>query len=229
MPYTMRGTILPGITVPIHSHADAEIYVAVSGTVEALAETTESMAWIEISPGDVFHVPGIAKHAFRNHSRDPSVMFIISTEKIARFFRSVGKLVDRTDLWSEPPTAEAIRNFLATAEELDIGTLRQKRMHGRHSVGTVVIGLAFLARSSAYGIGRRAKCQLYESLVMPALQRYRQPVAAGGQRNCRGTKTLKTDSRLPGRENFAGLGERPLLLVKSVARALAKCLAKPKW
>jgi hypothetical protein len=75
------------------------------------------MAWIKISPGDVFHVPGNAKHAFRNHSHDPSVMFIISTEKIARFFRSIGKLVDRTDLSSAPPTADAIRNFLATAEE----------------------------------------------------------------------------------------------------------------
>jgi mannose-6-phosphate isomerase-like protein (cupin superfamily) len=116
MPCTMRGTIPPGITVPIHSHADPETYVAVSGTVEALAEETAAMVWIEISPGDVFHVPGNAKHAFRNRSHDPSVMFIVSTEKIARFFRAIGEPVERTDLSFEAPSAEAIRNFLSTAE-----------------------------------------------------------------------------------------------------------------
>lgn len=115
-PCTMRGTIPPGIAVPIHSHADPETYLTVSGTVEALTETPEGMVWRKLSRGDIFHVPGNAKHAFRNRSHDPSIMFIVSTEKIGRFLRSIGRRVDRADLSSAPPTADAITDFLAMAE-----------------------------------------------------------------------------------------------------------------
>jgi hypothetical protein len=48
MPCTMRGTIPPGITVPIHSHADPEIYVAVSGTVEALTRADLRHGAVEV-------------------------------------------------------------------------------------------------------------------------------------------------------------------------------------
>jgi len=116
LPCTLRGTLAPGIAVPLHSHADPETYLVVSGRLEALADTAEGLVWSGLSPGDVFHVPGNARHAFRNPAREPSVMFIVSTERIARFLRAVGRPVQRSDPSSPPPSAEAIANFLAVAQ-----------------------------------------------------------------------------------------------------------------
>src|SRR5436190_871280 len=89
-PCTMRGTIPPGVIVPLHSHADPETYVVLAGETEALAESAGGLAWQRLRPGDVYQVPGGAKHAFRNRSAQPAVMIIVSTATIGRFFREVG-------------------------------------------------------------------------------------------------------------------------------------------
>jgi uncharacterized RmlC-like cupin family protein len=34
---------------------------------------------VTIGPGDIFHVPGNAKHAFRNRSSEPAVAIIVTT------------------------------------------------------------------------------------------------------------------------------------------------------
>jgi quercetin dioxygenase-like cupin family protein len=81
-----RGTIPAGGVVPLHSHADPETFVMVSGRLEAL---TDGLAWIELTPGDVFHVPGEAKHAFRNPGGEPAEQIVLTTARIGRFFREV--------------------------------------------------------------------------------------------------------------------------------------------
>jgi mannose-6-phosphate isomerase-like protein (cupin superfamily) len=72
LPCTFRGTIPPGGLVPLHRHADPETFLADSGAVEALVEPDDGARWIRIGPGDVFHVPGDARHAFRNPARAPA-------------------------------------------------------------------------------------------------------------------------------------------------------------
>src|SRR5919108_4342558 len=89
-PCTMRGTLPPGVLVPLHSHADPETYLVVSGEADALVEKEGGLEWIRLGPGDVFDVPGDAKHAFRNPTRHPAVMIIVSTNKIGRFFQEIG-------------------------------------------------------------------------------------------------------------------------------------------
>jgi quercetin dioxygenase-like cupin family protein len=105
----MHGTIPPGGIVPLHSHPDPETYIGLSGEVEALLDTAGRLQWQRIGQGDIFHVPGGAKHAFRNRSRAPSVMLIISTQDMARFFRTVGTAENR------PPSPAELRHFLETA------------------------------------------------------------------------------------------------------------------
>ncbi|MCA1406516.1 cupin domain-containing protein [Ensifer sp. IC3342] len=65
-----------------------------------------------LRPGDVFHVPGGAKHAFRNRSDAPAVMIIVSTDRIGRFFREVGIRVTATLERLGPPPDEMIQHFL---------------------------------------------------------------------------------------------------------------------
>jgi quercetin dioxygenase-like cupin family protein len=111
-PCVMRGTIPPGGVVPLHSHADPETFLAVSGEVEGLSHSYDGFSWVRVRPGDVFHVPGGAMHGFRNRSAQPAVSLIVSTMKIGRFFREVAT----SSTAAGPPSEEQIEHFLATAE-----------------------------------------------------------------------------------------------------------------
>lgn len=51
--------IPPGVTVPIHSHADRETFYILSGELNAMAEPP----WQTFRPGDVFDVAGDVRHA----------------------------------------------------------------------------------------------------------------------------------------------------------------------
>jgi hypothetical protein len=53
-PCLMRGTIPPGVAVPLHSHADSETFLQVSGEVEALVEAEDGFDWVRVRAGDVF-------------------------------------------------------------------------------------------------------------------------------------------------------------------------------
>jgi quercetin dioxygenase-like cupin family protein len=106
-PLVIRGTIPPGAVVPMHTHADPETFFEVTGTPEGLVHTDAGFRWEPIRPGDVFHVPGCAKHAFRNHSSEPAVMIVTTTSRIGRFFREVA---------SPPAGSDPLLHFLATSE-----------------------------------------------------------------------------------------------------------------
>lgn len=112
-PCVMRGTIPPRVSVPLHAHADPETFVMISGVVEGLSLDAEGFEWIRIRPGDIFHVPGGAMHAFRNRTDDPAVMFIVSTDRIGRFFQEVGSPMHEGQ---QAPPSEVIERFLRTSE-----------------------------------------------------------------------------------------------------------------
>jgi quercetin dioxygenase-like cupin family protein len=56
-PCVMRGTIPPGGVVPLHSHADPETFLALSGELDGLVHSAHGVAWARIEPGDVFQSP----------------------------------------------------------------------------------------------------------------------------------------------------------------------------
>jgi quercetin dioxygenase-like cupin family protein len=87
----LKGTIAPGVSVPLHSHADAEGFFVISGSVEGLRHDTNGYTWITAQPGDYLHVPGGARHAWRHNSGEPVVNLIITTKKLARFFLEAGR------------------------------------------------------------------------------------------------------------------------------------------
>lgn len=114
-PCIMRGTIPPGVSVPLHSHADPETFVPLSGELRGLTFRGDDFDWVEIRPGDIFHVPGGAKHGFRNDGRAEAVMIIASTATIGRFFLEIGARMTPGPPPSGSPSADRMQRFLATA------------------------------------------------------------------------------------------------------------------
>jgi quercetin dioxygenase-like cupin family protein len=63
-----HGTIPPGVSVPIHSHAGIEAFYVLSGEIEVLSEEGGNARWIKAGLGDFIEVPSNAKHGFKNRS-----------------------------------------------------------------------------------------------------------------------------------------------------------------
>ena len=114
-PCIMRGTIPPGMVVPLHSHADPETFFMVSGELEGLSYDATDLRWITIAPGGIFNVPSNAKHAFRNNGREPAVTIIVSTSRIGRFFQEIGVPVVPGTPTQTMPSSQQIQRFLETS------------------------------------------------------------------------------------------------------------------
>jgi quercetin dioxygenase-like cupin family protein len=114
-PCVMKGTIPPGVCVPMHSHAGIEAFYVLSGNVEVLTEEGGKVHWITVGPGDFIQVPSEAKHGFRNGSKDPVVQLITTTSRLGRFFQEIGRSLHRDEI-ARPPFPDEIQSFLKTAE-----------------------------------------------------------------------------------------------------------------
>jgi quercetin dioxygenase-like cupin family protein len=108
-PCVMEGTVPPKGVVPLHSHADPEIFLPVSGEIEGLSQADGKSEWVRVTPGTIFHVPANAKHAWRNNAAVPAVVIIVTTARIARFFREIGKPAGHEPL--KPPSEAELAHF----------------------------------------------------------------------------------------------------------------------
>lgn len=104
----LKGTIPPGVAVPLHSHPDTEDFIIISGSMEGLRYDEDGYHWIVAEEGDFLHVPGNARHAWRNNSGNPVISLMITTRKMGRFFREIGKPATGTPA---PPTPEDLARF----------------------------------------------------------------------------------------------------------------------
>lgn len=86
----MRGTVPSGVFVLLHSHADPETCILVSGELDALTHSDAGFEWVRLKEADVFHVPADARHAFRNVPPASATMILVSTARMGRFFREIG-------------------------------------------------------------------------------------------------------------------------------------------
>ena len=110
----MIGTIPPGISVPLHSHADVESFYVLSGQLQALIQHGDRLEWLGVRSGDFIQVPSGARHAFRNQSTEPVIEVITTTPKLGRFFQEIGRPVIQ-GVPLPPPTPDNIRRFLEIA------------------------------------------------------------------------------------------------------------------
>jgi quercetin dioxygenase-like cupin family protein len=107
-PCLLRAHFAAGGFVPLHSHADPETFVGVSGEIEVLAGYPEATAWVPLRAGDIFHVPGDVPHAWRHLSDEPASALVATTTRLARFFSDVAAPASRTN----PPDPEVLETYM---------------------------------------------------------------------------------------------------------------------
>jgi quercetin dioxygenase-like cupin family protein len=108
----MRGVVSPRVTVPLHSHDDAEDFYIVAGTQQVLTRGNHGLEWRDAHAGDYVRVPGGTPHAHRNISDKPAIDLIVTTARLGRFFLEVGRPVTGSP---QPPTPDEIAHFVAVA------------------------------------------------------------------------------------------------------------------
>lgn len=87
----MTGAIPSGASVPLHSHEDAESFYLLSGQADVLVQTAGGLQWQTLKPGDFIHIPGGAKHAWRNPSSETAFTLITCTAKLGRALEEMGR------------------------------------------------------------------------------------------------------------------------------------------
>jgi len=82
-----RGSIPPGVIIPIHSHLERETFYVLEGEVEGLCEDH----WSKLRVGDTFDVPSGLKHAFRNSSGESASSLVVVPMRLGRFLRELSR------------------------------------------------------------------------------------------------------------------------------------------
>ena len=108
-----RGTLRPGIVVPLHSHAEPEIFYVLEGDLEVYQESGARQGWSTSRAGNVIAVPGDVKHALRNTSSSPATTVLVTQDQLYGFFREVSKPLD--DQPSAPPSPEEMQRLFVAA------------------------------------------------------------------------------------------------------------------
>jgi quercetin dioxygenase-like cupin family protein len=108
----MRGVVPPGVVVPLHSHDDPEDFFIVAGTQQVLTQDDQGLRWCDAHAGDYVRVPAGTPHAHRNVSGQPAIDLIITSARLGRFFREVGRPSTGPN---PPPTPEELAHFVALA------------------------------------------------------------------------------------------------------------------
>jgi len=110
----MRGGIPPRAVIPLHSHADPEIFYLTQGTMDVFQDDGISSGWQKATVGDVVTIAGRVKHALRNSGSTPVTTMLVSEERLYRFFRELAKPLE--DGAPPPvPTAEVMQQLFEVA------------------------------------------------------------------------------------------------------------------
>jgi oxalate decarboxylase/phosphoglucose isomerase-like protein (cupin superfamily) len=88
----MKGTLPPGVSVPLHSHSDSESFYGLVGEGEVLVQTPVGLEWNKLRPGDFIHVPGGTKHAWRNRLSEPTSILVTCTARLGRALREMAQV-----------------------------------------------------------------------------------------------------------------------------------------
>jgi quercetin dioxygenase-like cupin family protein len=125
--WVMRGVVPPGVTVPLHSHDDAEDFFILSGSQQVLTQSDQGLQWRDVNAGDYVHIPTGVPHAHRNVSDEPAVELVITSARLGRFFQEIARPGA-----TRPPTPVELSEFVAVAAKYGyaLGTPEQNAAVG---------------------------------------------------------------------------------------------------
>jgi uncharacterized RmlC-like cupin family protein len=110
----LRGVIPPGVSVPLHSHADVEDYYVISGEALSLRQGATGYETTACRAGEHIRVPSGAPHGWRNAAGEPFVTLIITTPTLGKFFLEVGRPIEQAPL---PPTSADLARFASVSAQ----------------------------------------------------------------------------------------------------------------
>jgi quercetin dioxygenase-like cupin family protein len=110
----LKGTIPPGVSVPLHSHPDDESFFLFSGSLQALVQRQDGFEGVTMHAGDFRHVAQGFRHAWKNQSNEPAVAIIVITSRLGRFFQEIGRPV-APDAPTKPPSLTDVQSFAEVA------------------------------------------------------------------------------------------------------------------
>ena len=114
----MRGTVLSGVQIPLHSHADPEIFYVLNGSIEVFQAEGQSAGWQIVTAGEVVSIPGNVRHALRNTSSSPMTSITVSKQELYSFFRELARPFD-PNRPPAPPTPEEMQQLFSVSEKYE--------------------------------------------------------------------------------------------------------------
>jgi quercetin dioxygenase-like cupin family protein len=110
----MRGTVPPGVIIPLHSHADPEVFYVLDGALEVFQAEGSTAGWQTVTAGEIVTIPGNIRHALRNTSSAPTTSITVSKQELYNFFRELAQPFDPS-VPPAPPTPEAMQQLFQLA------------------------------------------------------------------------------------------------------------------
>src|ERR1700732_259259 len=86
-----KGIVSPGVVIPLHSHAEPEVFYVLEGSLEVYRESGQPQGWSTPRPAGVVAIPGNVKHALRNTSSTPTTVLLVTQEELYNFSPSIAK------------------------------------------------------------------------------------------------------------------------------------------
>ena len=83
----IAGIVDPGVVVPLHSHPDRELFSITVGAIEVFVADQ----WHALRAGDVLDIRDGVRHAWRNISEAPVRLLIVTTVRLGKFLREIGR------------------------------------------------------------------------------------------------------------------------------------------
>ena len=114
----IRGTVSSGVVIPLHSHADPEIFYVLNGSLEVFQAEGPSAGWKTVTAGGVVSIPGNVRHALRNTSPSPITLIIVSKLELYSFVRELARPFD-PNRPPAPPTPEEMQQLFSVAERYE--------------------------------------------------------------------------------------------------------------
>jgi len=110
----MLGGIPARTVVPLHSHADTEIFYLLQGSMEVFQDDGTSSGWQTAKPGDVVTIAGGVKHALRNQGEIAVSTILVTQEQVHRFFLELGEQL-KPGASPAAPTPEVMQRLFEVA------------------------------------------------------------------------------------------------------------------